>query len=396
LSAAGPGVSRRRRWPWLVVGLAVLVAALAAWPPSRVAFQTAALVPALLDAGPQPLALAPPPIHHLVTYTAPDGAELPADLWLPASASPQRPVGAVIFVSGINSVGRAHPALARVASAMARTGAAVLVPELPVFFENQVDASEVGRIVAAFEALAERAEVDPDRIGIVAISVGGSLALIAAADPAIADRLDWVAAFGAYADAGQIMTEVTSHQYRLDAGLGGGTADWEPTLLVRQVVFGLVIGRVTDGRDHGYLYGAYDGLNTEGVHPFPDADIPLVTAAGRTAEALLLAETLPAAEAVLATAPPEVLAFLDEISPIHAVAGIQARVYLMHDVGDRHIPFVHAHRLFQAMTDAGVDVRFGEFRLFDHVTPQTADLLAAAPEVSHLFWYVREIAAEVL
>ena len=48
---------------------------------------------------------------------------------------------------------------------MARTGAAVFVPELPIFFDVQVDGTEVGRIVAAFEEVARRPEIDPSGSG---------------------------------------------------------------------------------------------------------------------------------------------------------------------------------------------------------------------------------------
>jgi dienelactone hydrolase len=383
---------RRRRWPWLVGVLALILVALVAWQPSRVTFQTLALVPSILDLGPQPLALAPEPRHEIVDYRAPDGAVLPADLYLPASASADAPVGAVVFVSGVNSQGRTNPSIARVAAAMARTGAGVLVPELPVFFDVRVDGTEVGRIVAAFEALAERPEIDPERIGIMGVSVGGSLSLMAAADPTIADRLAWVGSFGAYADASEIVPEVLTHQYRLD----GELVDWAPALLVRQIVFGLVTDQVTDGRDHGYLYGAYDDLNNEGIHPLPDADIPLETDAGRAVEAILLADTLPEAEALLALAPAEGRALLEAISPIHHVADIKARVYLMHDTGDQHIPISHARELYAAMEDAGVDVRLGEFRLFDHVRPDTRDLGRAIPQLWHLFWYLRDVAGDTL
>ena len=387
-----PAPRRGRRWTWFGLGLLALAVVLAAWPPSRVTLQTLALIPSLIDVGPQPLGLAPAPRHRLVTYTAPDGTRLPADLWLPSSASADHPVGAVIFVSGINSQGRAHPALARLARAISQAGAAVYIPELPVFFDARVDATEIGRIVAAFQAVARRAEVDPDRIGIMGISVGGSLSLIAAADPEIADQVSWVGAFGAFADAGEILTSVTSHQYRID----GELVDWEPALLVRQVVFGLVTQRVTDGRDHGYLYGAYDSLNNAAVHPFPDAHLPLRTDVAKAAEAILLADTLPEAEAALAAAPADLRELLDSITPLRFVAGIRARVYLMHDTGDHHIPYSNSRELAAAMEAAGVDVRLGEFRLFDHVQPDTRDLVAAAPEVWKLFWYLRDIAAETL
>jgi dienelactone hydrolase len=393
LSDPAPGPRRRRRWPW-VVGAIALVALVVgvAWPPARVTFQTLALVPSLVEIGPQPLAFAPEPNHVEVTYTAPDDEELPADLWLPASASAEAPVGAVVFVSGINDQGRTHPALARIAAAMARTGAAVYVPELPIFFDTRVDATEVGRIVAAFEAVSDRPEVDPEKVGIMGISVGGSLSLIAAADPAIAERVAWVGSFGAFADAEELIADVVSHQYRD----GNAIRDWEPALLVRQIVFGLVTEQVADGRDHAYLYGAYDELNNEGVHPFPDADLPLTSATGRDVERLLLVDTLPDAEAVLDSVPDASLALLDGISPIRHVDGIQARVYLMHDHGDRHIPYPNVVSLHDALTDAGVDVRLGEFRLFDHVQPDTRDLGKAIPELWTLFWYLREVATQVL
>jgi hypothetical protein len=48
------------------------------------------------------------------------------------------------------------------------------------------------------------------------------------------------------------------------------------------------------------------------------------------------------------------------------------------------------------MQEAGVDVRLGEFRLFDHVQPDTRDLGKAIPELWQLFWYLREIAGDTL
>jgi hypothetical protein len=48
------------------------------------------------------------------------------------------------------------------------------------------------------------------------------------------------------------------------------------------------------------------------------------------------------------------------------------------------------------MTAVGVDVRLGEFRLFNHVQPDTRDLGKAIPELWKLFWYLRDVAAQAL
>jgi hypothetical protein len=68
----------------------------------------------------------------------------------------------------------------------------------------------------------------------------------------------------------------------------------------------------------------------------------------------------------------------------------------MHDTGDQHIPYSNSRELAAVMEAAGVDVRLGEFRLFNHVQPDTRDLVSAAPELWKLFWYLRDVAAETL
>src|SRR5918994_1863136 len=111
--------------------LLVLVVVLVAWEPSRVAIQTAVLLPNLLDAGPKPLNLfSDAPQRSSLPYrTAEPGADPDlAELWLPAWAGAERPVGAMLLVFGVNNLGRNHPSIERVADGLARTGVAVLVP----------------------------------------------------------------------------------------------------------------------------------------------------------------------------------------------------------------------------------------------------------------------------
>ena len=366
---------------------------LVAWQPSRVAFQTLMLVPSLVDLGLQPLALAPQPAHTVIQYGAAGEERLPADLWLPAGAAADRQVGAIVVVYGVNSRGRAHPALIRVADAVARTGVAVLVPDLPTLDQSRLVPAEVERIVAAFQALAARPEVDPDRVSVVGISAGGSLALRAVADPRIADQVDWIAVFGAYADASEMVADVAAHAYELD----GYTIPWEPALLARQVIFATLLELVTDRGDRTLLRDRYRAPLGAGVHPIRVATGPAPrSAVGRAVEAIVTADTLDEAQAAIAASPAAIRDLFAGLTPVTEVAGLRCRVYLMHEVSDHHVPYAQSREMAAALEAAGVEHRLGEFRLFDHVQPETQDLVAAAPELWKLLWYLQGVLADTL
>ena len=102
------------------IGLVLLVLAAigVAWEPSRVAIQTAVMLPNLLDAGPKPLNLfSGQPERSSLPYRATEPGADPdlAELWLPSWASGDRPAGAMLLVFGVNNLGRNHPANERVA-----------------------------------------------------------------------------------------------------------------------------------------------------------------------------------------------------------------------------------------------------------------------------------------
>jgi dienelactone hydrolase len=382
------------------IGLLVLLFLLVAWEPSRVAMQTLVLVPSLLGAGPQPLLLfSETPVRSSVPYrSAPAAGDL-AELWLPAGASADERAGAILLVFGVNNVGRNHPAVVRLAGALARTGVAVLVPDSHTLLEGRLEEGEIDGVVQAFELLAARPEVDPARVSIAGFSVGGSLALLAARDARIADRVQWVNAFGAYADAATYLASVAARAYQLD----GEVVGWEPTPLAREVYVRFVLDQVTDADDAAALRARYERPILEGRVPEPSSRLEhsLETDAGHAAYRLLTAGSLVAAERAVRGLPAESLALIDALSPVRHLDGLAARVRLMHESDDRHVPVVQS-RVLRAAIDAGAaagpdgDVRLTEFRLFDHVQPDDLDLASAAPELWKLWWHLHALMLDTL
>ena len=382
------------------VGLILVVAliSLVAWEPTRVAMQTAVMLPNLLDAGPKPLNLfSEAPIRTSIPYrTAVPGADPDlAELWLPAWASADRPAGAMLLVFGVNNLGRNHPAIVRVADGLARTGVAVLVPDSRTLLEGRLEPGEIDGVVHAFQLLATRPEVDPERLGIVGFSVGGSLALLAAADDRIASRVRWVNAFGAFADAGTYLASVSAHAYR--AGDGSAVA-WQPTPLALEVYVNFLLSQVTDAADRQALEGAFAQPIRAGQKPAADPGLRrgLESEAGRAVHDLFTASSLEAAEAAIAELPAASLRFIDAISPARHVDGLRAEVYLMHETEDHHVPFVESRALASAYERAGLLRAHTEFRLFDHVQPDDLDPAAAAPELWKLLLHLRTLMEETL
>jgi acetyl esterase/lipase len=380
------------------IGVLVLVVVLTAWEPTRVALQTALALPSMLGSGPQVLGLVTPnPQRVSVPYRAAPGedeADL-AELWMPSWASEERQAGAMLLVFGVNNLGRNHPAIVRVADALARTGVIVLVPDSRTLLEGRLEVGEIQGVVDAFRLLADRPEVDPDRLGIVGFSVGGSLALLAAADPAIADDVRWVNAFGAFADAETYLASVAAHAY---AGDDGGPVAWTPTPLAREVFVRFLLDQVGDATERASLEGAFGAAIMTGERPAPPPGLrrSLATDAARAVHDVMTAATVEGGRAAISELPEATLAFVDAISPVRHLAGLRGEVHLMHETQDHHVPFVESRTLATALDERGRLAVHTEFRLFDHVQPDDLDLGAAAPELWRLLLHVRTLLEESL
>ena len=387
-----------------VVVVLVLLAALAfaTVRPFRIAVLTVAVVPELLDTGPKVLsALIPRPERVTVTYG--DALDF-MDIYLPAAgnasdndraSAPTPRYPAVVLVLGVNPVPRDHPAVVRTAEALARLGLAVAVPESAAMRAREIRPAEPGRLVEAFKALAARPEINPGRIGFAGFSVGGSVALVAAADPRIADRLAYVNAFGAYADPATFLADIVTRSMTV----GGRPVPWQPGELTRTTYLQLVLGFLDDP-------ALREAINAR-LEPFfvgeepPDPPVFDPTFAGTLrGDALVIYElsTAPnraSAQAALDRLSAPAQASLRALSPVAVAAALRAPIYLMHDEADDAIPYSHLARLVDAVPP-GVLERSTLFALFDHVQPRHGIDPAALPEIWKLAAHLEAVMERAL
>jgi dienelactone hydrolase len=356
-------------------------------PPVRTVALTVSLVPQLINLPVRPLsAFAPEPLRITTTYGVPADR---LDIYVPADALPDGRTPAVILALGVHPEAIDDPNVVGIATAIARCGVVVGLPDSTALRELRVTPAEPAHLVEAALAVAARREVDGDRIGLAGFSAGASMALIAAADPRLAGRVAFVSDFGGYADAETLLTDVATRTMSLD----GETGDWSPDPGIRHDVAVLLARAIRPPSQN--LEPLLVDIAVRDVRP----TAPDPTAAGllagdaRAAYLLFTAPDRPSAEAIIETFSPALRADLRGISPDAFAEGVDGPVFILHGVGDSAIPVAHAYSLRAALPSGSV-AKVTIFGRFQHGQPGREGLtLDDAADIWALTLYLHDIVA---
>lgn len=120
-----------------------------------------------------------------------------ARLYVPGGRSAKT----VIVVPGVHTAGIDEPRLARLANRLAGSGMTVLSLPLPDLREFRIVGRSTDQIEDAVAWVTADASLAPrGTVGLVGVSFGGGLVMVAAGRPAVADRIEQVVSFGGYGD----------------------------------------------------------------------------------------------------------------------------------------------------------------------------------------------------
>ena len=344
----------------IVAGVAI-VAVLTLFRPAGTAIHTAAFAAQVL---PSPVKIQPwitvEPERRKISFQRDDGMEGQADVYVIPDG--KRRAGVLIFL-GANAAGADDPDVINLGQALARTGFAAMFYWSPTMGERaQIDAGEIGNLVAALEHLREEEYVDPARIGIAGFSVGASFALVAAADPRIADDIAFVNAFGGYYDTADLVVQIAAGRAMEDHG----DRAWEVDRLTRLVYNNMLIGSIDDPAHQETARVIIEGGRADLGQRVPqstEAAFALLEGVGHIEEARWRYGQL--TEMFRAE--------VDSIAPSHHVGQWSANTAMrvMHDVGDPLIPVGESRRLVDALWEQrpDVEVYYTETDIFRHVRP---------------------------
>lgn len=258
-----------------------------------------------------------------------------------------------MLVHGLAPLGRHDPRLRQAAELLGRAGFWVAVPTVPGLTALRLRPGDAEPIVEAIQALARR--TGTRRIALVGVSVGAGPALLAAADPRVADRVSWVLSLGGYASSVELLRYFLTGHYRFGPVAGRSAPNPEGTRLFLRANLDL-IERPKDRLRLGEWLDAPGSAPPSGLSP-----------QGAAVAALVTNQDPERVEALVGALPTALQQLLVALSPERAVARLNARLVLVHGRADPAVPFTESLRLAAAARRAGVPSRLAVVGVVEHV-----------------------------
>jgi acetyl esterase/lipase len=281
---------------------------------------------------------------------------------VPPSTTPPWPT--LVFMNGATPEGRRHPTVHRLGIALARTGVRVFIPDLPGVAGGELSPDTLAHAVAVAEAAAESPDTAAGRVAVSGVSIGGTLALLAAADARLQRRISVVACVAPFGDLPEVMRLATTNTYRDGQMLGRhATPPYLRVGLARSLAAMLPATSETDA-----LCRALRAID-------PDSSVPVelpedaFRTAGTDAERLydLLANSDPARfDGLYDSLPAQVRLAAASLSPIYVARRLHAPVEIATAPHDRYFPIAQA----RALAAASPHVRITITSLLAHATPR--------------------------
>ena len=328
-----------------------------------------------IEAGSGPSALksaTPAPGRYAISYEI-GGRQRLADIY-----RPNQPVGAaLVLVPGFTPHGRNDRQVVELATSLARARFLVLVPDLEGSRQMRVRLADVDGIADAVVHLSELAPAgqagdgpgDRPGVGVVAISYGVGLAVLASEKPRAGDRLGFLVGIGSYYDTTALITFMTTGRY-----LDPESDRWrqaEPRAAAKWIFLASNIDVLSDAGDRLKLRAI-----AERQLAGPGASVALLAAnlgpEGRALYDLMTNQDPARVEVLLAALPPEVRDRIRALSLSERDLGqLAGKLILVHGRADRLIPYTESQALAAAVPGSELFVIDG----FGHIESTSVGVL---------------------
>ena len=302
-------------------------------------------------------------------------AGIPSTIVRPGGSGPWP---ALVFVNGVTPRGRYHPQVQALARGLARAGYLVAVPDLPGLAAGEVTVETLEATVRAAAMTASRPDARENGVALVGVSVGAALAVAAAADPAIAERVSVVAGIAPYADLADVLRLATVGGYEK----AGRFIPYDSANYLSLVAARSLVAALPSPGERSLLLGSLPETHEVDEDP-PDPLAPLrdgppagLGPDARAVVALLVNRDPGRFDALYEALPPTIRAANVRLSPLTAAGRLRPPVELVSAPRDKYFPVSESRELERAAPRVRVTVT----RTLEHAVPEPS-----ARDVADLF-----------
>jgi dienelactone hydrolase len=292
------------------------------------------------------------PVVEKVRYPTRSG-QAEGELYRPSTGGPHP---GILVCLGVVPFGVDHPQVPVLGKALARAGFAALLYWSPAMRDFRLDPEDIENISLAYHWLIDQPYVDPARSGLLGTCVGGSFALMAAANPLIRENIAFLSAYAPFSSMMTFARDIAS----ATRSCGDERELWQVDPLTRKVFVHSVTALLEPGEAE-HLRSAFANKGGQ----FDGRDL---TMEGQAVYSLLTARDEDDAKRALHCLPLVMQERLEAISPMNYLKDIHAPlIILLHDRGDQVIPVGESRRLRSALAEHP-GVQYTEMQ-FQHLDP---------------------------
>jgi alpha-beta hydrolase superfamily lysophospholipase len=276
------------------------------------------------------------------------------------------PWPAVVFVNGATRRGRHHPHVRRLARGLARAGYVAVVPDLPGLRRGEITVPTAMRTIAVVRAVSERPDVREGRVALFGVSVGATLALLAAEDPSLAARVSVVAGVAPYTNIVEVIRIATTGFYRS----GRGLLPYRAEAFLSLVTARSLAAALPSGRDRSRLLGRLRAIDDDAPAPLGVLRGSWTSKLGRRARTvvILLQNRNPRRfDRLYAGLPRSFRSRMRRLSPILTAHRMRAPIEIASAPHDKYFPLSESRSLARE-----ADVRITVTSTLEHAIPEAS------------------------
>jgi len=301
--------------------------------------------------------------------------------------STRPPWPTVLFANGATPDGRAHPGVRRLGLALANSGYVVFIPDLPGIATGEMSPRTLAAAAECALRAADSDKAEGGQVGLVGVSVGGTLALLVAGLPDVAARISVVACVAPFTDLEKVMMLATTESYP-------GPAGPEPYAVPPSLPVGLarsliaILSQTADARALGQAVERLDPSSPDPLSALRETPCRSLGAAAAIVQDLLVKRDPHRFPSLYTTLPEFVRKAVVSLSPVRAAANLDAPVEIATAPRDAYFPVGES----LALAAAAPNVRLTVTTALAHAVP-TMSLRSVAGVARLHGFFARSLAA---